>query len=169
MNKLISLLLTIGIVGCASVYSQMDQYNNLSGTYKAKAVAVNSYNQLTGGWGASVGSSPWNAKSSAIANCKRYNPRFHCIVEWENNNYVLGNSLASLPQSQPIQQNNTQYNTRPNPWKVIGDQITEMNKPNYGKPKVSICNFKSFEGAIISGDCTQLTIAVGNTTYWRMD
>jgi hypothetical protein len=37
------------------------------------------------------------------------------------------------------------------------------------KPKQSICNFKSFEGGIISGDCKQLTIKVGNTTYWKMD
>jgi hypothetical protein len=81
MRKLIALLLTIGITGCASMYGPMVHYQNLSGIYKAKAVAVNSYNQLTGGWGIAEGSSQMNANSNAIAQCKKHNSQFNCIIE----------------------------------------------------------------------------------------
>jgi hypothetical protein len=104
MKKLIALLLTIGIAGCASMYSPMYHYNNLSGLFKAKAVAVNSNNQLTGGWGISTGSSLINARSNAISRCKQSNSQFVCVIEWENNNYVLTKSLTSLRQ-----QNQKQY------------------------------------------------------------
>ena len=49
----------------------------------------------------------------------------------------------------------------------LGKQMTEMSKGNYGQKPAKICSFRSFEGAIISGDCSMLTIDVGGTTYWK--
>jgi hypothetical protein len=97
MKQLI-LLTAIFLTGCASVYSPMDQYNNLSSTYKAKAVGLSSNNQLqvTSAWGIAAGSSPAQARLNALSICKNYNSSFRCVVEWENNKYVLNENLEAL-------------------------------------------------------------------------
>tara|TARA_B100000963_G_C22506470_1_gene616254 strand:- start:89 stop:892 length:804 start_codon:yes stop_codon:yes gene_type:complete len=47
---------------------------------------------------------------------------------------------------------------------AMGKGLTDLgNRQN----QTTICKFKSFSGAIISGDCKNLTISVGGVTYWR--
>ena len=87
LNKLFSAIILLSIIGCAANPSQT--YNNLSSAYKAKAVAVNLNNQVTGGWGVSGGYSQSEANLKAIRACKNYNSQYECIVEMEGSNYVL--------------------------------------------------------------------------------
>ena len=87
LNKLLSIIILLSIIGCATNPSLT--YNNLSSAYKAKAVAVNFNNQVTGGWGVSGGYSQSDANLKAINACKNYNPQHECIIEMEGSNYVL--------------------------------------------------------------------------------
>lgn len=74
---------------------------------------------------------------------------------------------AQAAQQDRINQDNFQRQQRA--LRDMADTFNKIGEGTYGQPKTSICNFKSFEGGIISGDCKQLTIKVGNTTYWKMD
>ena len=95
MKKIFLAFIFFGIVGCASSYNAMDQYNSLQGKHKAMAVAVNSSGQTTGGAGWDVGNTIYEARTKAIKQCKKYNPQFRCLIKWENNDYVLSKNLAS--------------------------------------------------------------------------
>ena len=88
----------IGIFGCANSYSVMNQYNSLQGKHKALAVAIDLYGNKTGGAGWDVGDTIYEARRNAINQCKRYNQRSSCLIEWENNNYVLSKNLTSFRQ-----------------------------------------------------------------------
>ena len=95
MKNIFLAFIFFGIVGCASSYNAMDQYNSLQGKHKAMAVAVNSSGQTTGGAGWDVGNTIYEARTKAIKQCKKYNPQFRCLIKWENNDYVLSKNLAS--------------------------------------------------------------------------
>ena len=50
---------------------------------------------------------------------------------------------------------------------AIGKTLTAPGA--FGNPQPTrICNFKSWDGAIISGDCSRLTINIGSDTYWKL-
>ena len=101
LNKLLSAIILLSIIGCAANPSQT--YNNLSSAYKAKAVAVNFNNQVTVGWGVSGGYSQSDANLKAIRECKKYNPQHECIVQMEGSNYVLiKNILEKNQQRQKV-------------------------------------------------------------------
>jgi len=49
----------------------------------------------------------------------------------------------------------------------MADQLN--NNPAFtGRPVVKICNFKNFEGQIITGDCRNNSINSGGDTYWKV-
>jgi len=110
MNKQIQFLLILicfNSIGCTSNYdngqyqynNRMYQYKSLYGPQKAMAIAVNGSGQMTGGWGSGIGYSIEGAIINAKNQCKRFNPSSTCVIEWENNQYVLERHLASLEQS----------------------------------------------------------------------
>jgi len=104
------------------------------------------------------------------ATCKSYgysesNGMAQCVEREINAERARLNAQAA--QQNGINQENFQRQQQG--LRDLADMFGEMGKGTYGQPKTSICNFKSFEGGIISGDCKQLTIKVGNTTYWKMD
>ena len=83
-------------------------------------------------------------------------------------NVMIKASPQTYSQNQSVPRNNA---PRPDPWKVIGDEVNKMiernDNPFYGNKKTAVCNFKSNQGAIISGDCNEINIRVGDTLYWR--
>ena len=104
------------------------------------------------------------------ATCKSYgytesNGMAQCVEREINAERARLNAQAE--QQNRINQENFQRQQQG--LRDLADTFSEIGKGTYGQPKTSICNFKSFEGGIISGDCKQLTIKVGNTTYWKMD
>ncbi len=104
------------------------------------------------------------------ATCKSYgytesNGMAQCVEREINAERARLNAQAA--QQNRINQENFQRQQQG--LRDLADTFSEIGKGTYGQPKTSICNFKSFEGGIISGDCKQLTIKVGNTTYWKMD
>lgn len=104
------------------------------------------------------------------ATCKSYgysesNGMAQCVEREINAERARLNAQAA--QQNRINQENFQRQQQG--LRDLADIFGKMGEGNYGQPKTSICNFKSFEGGIISGDCKQLTIKVGNTTYWKMD
>ena len=114
LNKLLSIIILLSIIGCATNPSLT--YNNLSSAYKAKAVAVNFNNQVTGGWGVSGGYSQSDANLKAINACKNYNPQHECIIEMEGSNYVLIENIlekndwrANNLNNQNIQRNSVNW------------------------------------------------------------
>ena len=69
------------------------------------------------------------------------------------------------PQQNQTRQRN--YN-----WGALSDLGKDLSESFGGRslqPRTKICNFKSFEGAIISGDCSQTAINSGGTTYWKLN
>ena len=101
MKHILPVLLVIGLIGCVNPsYSRMDAYNNLQGLNKAMAVSVNVYGQTTGGAGWGSASSIQKAKTIATNQCKKYNPRSICVIEWENNNYVFSENIEFLRRVQ---------------------------------------------------------------------
>ena len=57
---------------------------------------------------------------------------------------------------------------------AMGEGLTELGKGGSVKlvdplanSQTQICDFKAFSGAIIRGDCKNLTISTGGVTYWR--
>ena len=96
-----SIFLLILITGCVSPYEQrMNAYNYLSGPHKAMAIAVNSYGQHTGGSGWGTGLSIEKARESALRNCRLYNRNDFCLLEREDNYYVLQNSITDFKNQQ---------------------------------------------------------------------
>ena len=89
-----------GCVGPTIQVDPMQSYNSLSGPYKAKAVAVYKNFTPTGGGGWSSGSTLYEARQSALNNCKRFNPNFDCIIEFENDNYVFLQSVNKFQKEQ---------------------------------------------------------------------
>ena len=55
----------------------------------------------------------------------------------------------------------------------LGQDLTELSRRGIKtvdpttNGRTQICNFKAFSGAIIKGDCKELTISSGGVTYWR--
>ncbi|MDC3098843.1 hypothetical protein OA493_03820 [Gammaproteobacteria bacterium] len=47
---------------------------------------------------------------------------------------------------------------------TMGKELTNIGNR---KTQTQICNFKAFSGAIIKGDCKNLSINSGGVTYWR--
>jgi hypothetical protein len=109
---IIALLLTVA--GCSAgtylqrVYSY-DSYTELPN--KAMAVALNSYSSfepstdlcVSCGYGISGGNTLSQARSGALKNCMRSNPKSICVLEQENNNYVFPQRLAAFRNQ--LQQN----------------------------------------------------------------
>ena len=91
---------------------------------------------------------------------------------WRNGKNIGNVMIKASPQvygqSQGAPRNNA---PRPDPWKVIGDEVNKMiernDSPFYGNKKTAVCNFKSNRGAIISGDCNEINIRIGDTLYWK--
>ena len=125
-NKSIFLISVLLITGCG--VNPVNQYNNLQGPHKALAAAVNINGQKTGGSGWASGRTIYEARNNAINNCKKYNRNALCIVERENNNYVLTNSLNQLREAQTefkIKQYQDYINTKKRLCKSYG--FTEEN------------------------------------------
>ena len=47
---------------------------------------------------------------------------------------------------------------------TMGKELTNLSRR---ETQTQICNFKAFSGAIIKGDCKELSINSGGVTYWR--
>jgi len=91
----------LALTSCASGFNRLYEYNSYTALpNKAMAVALNSYGQLTGGYGSAGGNSLSQAKSDALKNCKRFNPQSTCVLERENNIYVFNQRLASYRKQQ---------------------------------------------------------------------
>jgi hypothetical protein len=94
-------------------------------------------------------------EGSSLANCAKENVE-KIINDFET--YVA-------PQQNQTRQRN--YN-----WGALSDLGKDLSESFGGRslqPRTKICNFKSFEGAIISGDCSQTAINSGGTTYWKLN
>ena len=54
-----------------------------------------------------------------------------------------------------------------------GQYLTELSRSGIKtvdpttNGRTQVCDFKAFSGAIIRGDCKNLTISSGGVTYWR--
>jgi len=83
-------------------------------------------------------------------------------VEREINKDTLRQNQAAQNNYQ-IQQRNNQKRS---------EALAEMGKTlmqiGSGQTKTAICNFKSFSGTIITGDCRQTAIKQNGETYWKI-
>lgn len=93
-------------------------------------------------------------QGSSLANCAKEN------VEKIINDFE---TFVAPQQARAPQRN---YN-----WGALGDLGRNLSESFGGslQPKTKICNFKSFEGAIISGDCMKSSIRAGGTIYWKVN
>ncbi len=123
------ILILFFLNGCLSYPSKNQTYQNLSYP-KAIAVAVYSNGQLTGGWGVASGYDMDDAIEKAIRNCKSYNRNYSCVIEKENNLYVLDTNIAQFKTDNPYIPRNT--NTQQIDWGqvagVLGKDILDREK-----------------------------------------
>ena len=192
MKRLSILILSFVLISCA--VNRLERYDSIQAYPKAMAVALNSYGQLTGGFGFSSGSNLKEAKSAALSTCRKYNPYSFCIIEMENNNYVFNERLnsfyANQKKSSSQQQNQALiYQQQPNQQQrnqarsncymsgkslqggIAGalDIIGNCNNNPYGNSNANqICNFKHWNGLVIQGDCSQSSIILGNEVYQKI-
>ena len=104
----VSLKKTLGFLSIALLsgcgVNPLYEYNNLQGPHKAMAISVNTYGQRMGGAGWASGRTLKEARSKAINSCRQYNAYGTCVIERENQNYVLQTSLNKLKLAQQNQQ-----------------------------------------------------------------
>ena len=108
------------------------------------------------------------AVACAIRTCQQhYNSNEICAIHYVNDEFVLPSSIASLnvAPNKPKQNNQVDWGAFA---RAAGAALTAPGA--FGNPQPTrICNFKSRpSGAIISGDCSRLTINIGSDTYWKL-
>ena len=106
-----------------------------------------------------------NAKNQAIAACNHYKKRDEfCVLYYINDTYVLADNLSVIRNK--LSQNNNRID-----WSRAADFFAKDLKTNpaFGNtPPTRVCNFKNYEGEIITGDCKNVSIRKGNDTYWKI-
>ena len=102
--------------------------------------------------------------ASIRAKCKRYgfvtdNAIAVCVQK-----EIQRNEQIRLQTNQQIaQQNRINSQNRARAFSELGKTLLES-----GQQKTKICNFKSFQGTIISGDCSKNHIDLGGESYWKV-
>jgi hypothetical protein len=111
------------------------------------------------------------AKKCAINKCaSSKNKNNICAIQYTNYSYVLEDSLTVLSNWR-AKNNNTSNNRNTFDWNRAAKAAADVfnNNPAFGgTPPTKICNFKNFNGQIISGDCSKFSITIGNDTYRKV-
>ena len=152
-----------------------------SETNKAYAVEVNEKGEIVDAYGYCVARETiTEARNCAIDTCAQYRKgNTACLPQYENYEYVLEKNIKTLKNFiannyQLPKQNNQSFKSKQRTninWQrglsYMADQLN--NNPAFtGRPVVKICNFKNFEGQIITGDCRNNSINSGGEIYWKV-
>jgi len=112
-----------------------------------------------------------DASNCAIAKCERSKSKGEvCLVQYENDNYVFAKNRNIL-KNKYASSNQANQNRNQTDWAGAASALGSMiqNNPAFGgTPPTKICNFKNFNGQIISGDCSKFSITIGNDTYRKV-
>ena len=147
---------------------------------KAFALEINNKGEPEGAYGYCVAKQNIRAASEcAVNSCIKYKSKGTiCLAQYENYNYVLeegitkftdiikkfGINPSSSKQAKPKSSNGID-------WERMARAAAPIfnNNPAFGgTPPTKICNFKNFNGQIISGDCSKFSITIGNDTYRKV-
>lgn len=191
MKNILLTLIVFGIVGCTSTYSTyggLDGYSRYDELRFAgytseqilEAIDAGRYDELVDyarrnglvqkGYeqylrNQKIAAQNQNYIDQKIALCKSYgytnqNLISQCVEREVN---IDRQRIAAQAQQQSKKQKNLGL--------AIAEELSKIGSQdfNYNNQKTSICQFKSIEGRIISGDCKQIAIKDGNTIYWKVD
>ena len=158
------------------------EFLNASGS-KAFALEINSKGEPEDAYGYCVAKQNIRAaRECAVNSCIKYKSKGKgtiCLAQYENYNYVLEEEIIKFTDIIKKFGINPSLSKQAKPelsnvidWGRMARAAAPIfnNNPAFGgTPPTKICNFKNFEGQIISGDCINSSIRSGRDDYFKVN